>query len=157
MSEMLLADKAMLTSRVPVVEWLLRPPYTRRFAGWNPARNTYHDLQVRILLETRVTILLTKKLQYQIHPLQKFQDFQWFRDGFMCFHKSLMAIFALKSRNLHSCNNFLYCAIISQQFLSVKSDYLSHIYSQGSFAYLQIYYGTFGVSRGFWITGVYLV
>ena len=56
----------------------------------------------------------------------------------MCFHKSLIAIFALKSRNLHGCNNFLYCAIISQQFLSVKSDYLSHIYSQGSFAYLQI-------------------
>ena len=59
---MLLADKAMLTSRVPVVEWLLRPPYTRRIAGWNLARNTCHDLQVRILLETRVTILLTKKL-----------------------------------------------------------------------------------------------
>ena len=53
---MLLADKAMLTSRVPVVGWLLRPPYTRRIAGWNPARNTSHNLQVRILLETRVTI-----------------------------------------------------------------------------------------------------
>ena len=44
MSEMLLAAKAMLTSRVPVVEWLLLPPYTRRIAGSNPTRNTCHNL-----------------------------------------------------------------------------------------------------------------
>ena len=59
---MLLAAKAMLTSRVPVVEWLSLPPYTRRIAGSNPPRNTCHNFQVRILLETRVTIWLMKKL-----------------------------------------------------------------------------------------------
>ena len=41
---MLLAGKAMLTSPFPVVEWLSRPPYTRRIAGWNPTRNTCHNL-----------------------------------------------------------------------------------------------------------------
>ena len=41
---MLSADKAMLTCRIPVVEWLSRPPFTRRIAGSNPAGNTCHNL-----------------------------------------------------------------------------------------------------------------
>ena len=41
---MLSADKAMQTCRIPVVEWLSRPPFTRRIAASNPAGNTCHNL-----------------------------------------------------------------------------------------------------------------